>query len=61
VRMSDRDRKFFSRRCSAIPLQSMGAFLDRQYGEALSPKMAETAKYLSGKPSAIPLFVERKF
>jgi hypothetical protein len=52
---------FLSRRCSAIPLQSVGSFPRSTVSRSAGPKMAETAKYLSGKPSAIPLFVKGSF
>ncbi len=57
--MTRATERFLSRRCSAIPLQSMGSFPGSTI--ALPPKWPGRQNFLSGKPSVIPLSVERSF
>jgi hypothetical protein len=51
--------RFLSRSCSAIPLQSMGSIPGST--RALPQNGQDVQNFLSGKPFAIPLSVERSF
>jgi hypothetical protein len=55
-------KHFLSRKCSAIPLQSMGNFPGPTSMETSRPENRRAGhNFLSGKASAIPLSVERRF
>ncbi len=53
--------RLLSRRCSAIPLQSMESFFESTVSRSLAPKWPGRQNFLSGNPSAIPLSVEKVF
>ena len=53
--------RLLSRRCSAIPLQSMESFFESTVSRSLAPKWPGRQNFLSRNPSAIPLSVEKVF
>jgi len=53
--------ELLSRRCSAIPLQSMECFPESTVSRSLAPKWPGPQNFLSGNPSGIPLSVEKVF
>ena len=53
--------RVLSRRCSAIPLQSMESFFESTVSRSLAPKWPGREHFLSGNASAIPLCGEGVF
>lgn len=53
--------RLLSRRCSAIPSQSMESFFESTVSRSLAPKWPGRQNFLSANPSAIPLSVETVF